>query len=68
MKTLTSTSRETVPSLQAVAPAAADPAFIPFVAASSEEVLYAQRLRERIEKLYLNQPAPRVTFWSVGAD
>jgi hypothetical protein len=65
MKTLISRSRGTV---HAAAPATADPAFTPFVAASGEEVLFAQRLREQIEKVYLNRPAPRVTFWSVGAD
>jgi hypothetical protein len=68
MKTLKSTSRETAHPLQTSAPRVLDPAYTPFVAASVEEILHAQRLREQIEKRYLNRPAPRVSFWSSGAD
>ena len=45
-----------------------DPAFTPFVTASGDEIRYAQRLREQLERRYLNRPSPRATYWSVGAD
>jgi len=48
--------------------AASDPAFTPFVTASTDEIRYAQRLRERIEERYLKRPSPRTAWWSVGAD
>jgi len=48
--------------------ASADPAFTPFVAASVDEIRYAQRLRERLKERYPNRPSPPVTYWSVGAD
>jgi hypothetical protein len=47
---------------------AADPALTPFVSASSDEIRYAQRLRERLRERYPNRPSPSVSFWSVGAD
>jgi len=68
METLKSRSHERVYLLEASAPPVIDPAFTPFVTASVEEILHAQRLRERIEERYLNRPTPPVTFWSVGAD
>ena len=48
--------------------ASADPAFTPFVAASVDEIHYAQRLREQLKERYPNRPAARVPCWSVGAD
>ncbi len=36
-----------------------DPAFTPFVTASSEEIRYAEQLRRRIEERYLNRPSKR---------
>ena len=36
-----------------------DPAFTPFVTASSEEIRYAQELRRRIEERYLSRPSKR---------
>src|SRR6266498_3509515 len=66
MKTLKSSSRNTVCLLQVSAPIVVDPAFTPFVTASIEEIRHAQRLRERIEERYLNRPNPPVSFWSVG--
>jgi hypothetical protein len=45
-----------------------DPAFTPFVTASSEDIRYAQQLRRRIEERYLNRPAAPVCPWTVGAD
>lgn len=54
--------------LQASTTPSADSALTPFVAASIEEIRYAQQLRQRIKDRYLNRPTPPVTFWSVGAD
>ncbi|HZI84859.1 MAG TPA: hypothetical protein VFF44_13155 [Casimicrobiaceae bacterium] len=45
-----------------------DPAFTPFVAASPDEIRYAERLRERLKERYPDRPAQRVPYWSVGAD
>ena len=45
-----------------------DPAFTPFVTASSEDIRYAQQLRRRIEEKYLNRPNTPVCPWTVGAD
>ena len=45
-----------------------DPAFTPFVTASSEDIRYAQQLRRRIEERYLNRPTASVCPWTVGAD
>ncbi len=47
---------------------AADPAFTPFVAASVDEIRYAERLRDRLKERYPNRPAAPVSYWSVGAD
>jgi hypothetical protein len=64
METLKSSLRKTARRL-----AVLEPAFAPIVTASLKEVRHAQRLRERIEKRYLNRPAPsEVSLWSVGAD
>ena len=64
METLKSTSRKTARRLPVL-----DPAFTPFIAVSLDEICHAQRLRERIEKRYMNRSAPsEVSFWSVGAD
>jgi hypothetical protein len=41
--------------LEASATPSPDPAFTPFVTASSEEICYAQELRRRIEERYLNR-------------
>jgi hypothetical protein len=54
--------------LQASTTPSIDPAFTPFVAASIEEIRYAQQLRRRIEERYLNRPTPPASYWSVGAD
>ena len=54
--------------------AVSDPAFTPFVTASSDEIRYAQRLRERLEERYLNRSSRSAgsseltAYWSVGAD
>ena len=45
-----------------------DPDLPPFVAASIEEIRYAQHLRRQIVQRYLAQPAPPVSPWCVGAD
>jgi hypothetical protein len=68
METLKSRSHERAYLFQASAPPVLDPAFTPFVTASIEEILHAQRLRDRIEERYLNRPVAPVTPWSVGAD
>jgi len=46
----------------------ADPAFTPFVTASSEEVRYAETLRERLRERFPDLPARRAAYWAVGAD
>ena len=63
METLKSSSRKT-----AGQPPVRDPAFVPFVTASLEEIRHAERLRERIKERYLKPPAPEVFFRSVEAD
>jgi hypothetical protein len=64
METLKSSLRKTARRLPVL-----EPAFAPIVTASLEEVRHARRLREGIEKRYLNRPAPsEVSLWSVGAD
>jgi hypothetical protein len=68
MEMLKPRSREMLRLLQASTTPSSDPAFTPFVAASIEEIRYAQQLRRRIEEQYLSRPAPPVSFWSVGAD
>jgi hypothetical protein len=45
-----------------------DPAFTPFVAASVDELRYAEHLRERLRERFPNRPSPRVPHWAVGAD
>jgi len=45
-----------------------DPAFTPFVAASNEEVRYAEQLRERLRRRLLNRSSTRGPHWTVGAD
>jgi len=45
-----------------------DPAFTPFVAASNEEVRYAEQLRERLRRRFLDRPSARGSHWTVGAD
>jgi hypothetical protein len=47
---------------------ASDPALTPFVAASMDEIRYAQSLRDRLRERYPNRPSPPVSYWSVGAD
>lgn len=54
--------------LEASATPRPDPAFTPFVTASSEDIRYAQQLRRRIEERYLNRPNAPVCPWTVGAD
>ena len=54
--------------LEASATPSPDPAFTPFVTASSEDLDYAQQLRRGIEERYLNRPAAPVGPWTVGAD
>ena len=54
--------------LEASATPSPDPAFTPFVTASSEDIDYAQELRRGIEERYLNQPTAPVCPWTVGAD
>ena len=55
-------------SMHRSAMASADSALTPFVAASLEEIRYAQRLREQLKERYPNRPTPRAPYWSVGAD
>ena len=50
------------------ASAVLDPAFVPFVSASVDEIRYAQRLRDRLRERYPNRPLVPVSYWSVGAD
>ena len=46
-----------------------DPALIPFVTASIDEIRHAQELRRRIERHYLQQlPDSADEYWCVGAD
>ena len=47
---------------------ASDPAFIAPVIASPQEILYAQELRERLKKRYLNQRSQPLSLWCVGVD
>jgi hypothetical protein len=47
---------------------ASDPAFTPFVTASTDEIRIAQRLRDRLRERLLNRSSPAVSYWSVGAD
>ena len=54
--------------LEAIVTPSPDPAFTPFVTASSEDIRYAQQLRRRIEERYLNRPTASVCPWTVGAD
>jgi hypothetical protein len=68
MKSLEPNSREMRHLLQASMAPSPDPAFVPFAAASAEEIHYAQQLRRRIEERYLNRPAPALAPWTVGAD
>jgi hypothetical protein len=63
METLKSSSRKTAGQLPV-----RDPAFVPFVTASLEEIRHAERLREKIKERYLKRPAPEVSFRSVEAD
>ena len=63
METLKSSSRQTARELSA-----RDPAFVPFVTASLEEIRHAERLRERITERYLKPPAPEASVQSVEAD
>ena len=48
--------------------APADPAFTPFVAASAEELRYADRLRERLRERLLKHSSGPTIHWTVGAD
>lgn len=41
---------------------------VQFVAASVEELRYAQELRERLRRLFPNRPGAPAPVWSVGAD
>jgi len=63
METLKSSSRKTTGQLLV-----RDPAFVPFVTASLEEIRHAERRRERIKERYLKRLAPEVSFRSVEAD
>jgi len=67
MKTSMFKSSDRPHALRRNAPAA-DAGLTPFVAASPDELRYAQRLRERLRERYPNRPSPSVSYWSVGAD
>jgi hypothetical protein len=45
-----------------------DPATPGFVAATVEEIRYAQELRRLIQERYLNRPAQHDKYWCIGAD
>jgi hypothetical protein len=46
-----------------------DPALTPFVTATIEQIRYAQELRRRIERRYLeNPPDTADDYWCVAAD
>ena len=54
--------------LRVSAAPSADPAFTPFITASSEEIRYAQHLRQRIEERYLHRKTAFAPLWTIGAD